>query len=108
MKDNITNEYYLGNVSCNGSNRIEFQSGDVIGYHQGRQVLYQLWNVRAHGYISYHSNEIYPLNSFSISDASSSNNIQPLIEVMYGELDNQIYIMLLKRIFGESKSFSCS
>ena len=87
MKDNIRNEYYLGNVSCNGSNRIEFQSGDVIGYHQGRQVLYQLWNIMANGYISYHSDESNPLNTFSISDASSSNNVQPLIEVMYGELD---------------------
>ena len=38
--DNITTNipgdgfYYLGNVSCTGTNRTEFQTGDVIEYHQ--------------------------------------------------------------------------
>ena len=35
MRDGNGDEYYLGNVSCTGNNRIEFQSGDVIGYYHG-------------------------------------------------------------------------
>ena len=88
MKDNIRNEYYLGNVSCNGSNRIEFQSGDVIGYHQGNSVHYRLWSVDINEYTAYyHRNEPNPLNTFNINDADDTgNDRQPLIQVMFGKI----------------------
>ena len=80
------NDYYLGAVSCTEKNRIEFQSGDVIGYHQGDSVLYQLWSINSNVYISYHRDANSPLNTFDISndDGLSANAQQPLIQVMYG------------------------
>ena len=83
------NNYHLGNVSCTGNNRIEFQSGDVIGYHHGSSVLYRLWSIDTNGYTSYyyrHTN--HPLNTFNISNGVTSySNRQPLIEVMYGKIN---------------------
>ena len=68
MRDGNGDFYYLGKVSCTGSNRIEFQSGDVIGYHQGSPVQYQLWSINADGYTSYYlnaSSTLYTLNNSS-------------------------------------------
>ena len=42
--------YYLGNVSCTGNERIEFQSGDVIGYYHANEVQYRLWSIDTTGY----------------------------------------------------------
>ena len=42
MSDGNGDEYYLGNVSCTGNSRIEFQSSDIIGYHHGSPVRYKL------------------------------------------------------------------
>ena len=82
-------DYYLGNVSCTGNNRIEFQSGDIIGYHHGSTVRYRLWSINAEGYKSHHRrNANSPLNTFDINhnDASSTDE-QPLIQVMYGKIN---------------------
>ena len=88
MMDENGNDYYLGNVSCAGNNTIEFQSGDVFGYHQSRAVRYQLWSIGSNGYTSYYRNTNIPLNTFTISnDVQSVSNRQPLIEVMYGKIN---------------------
>ena len=80
--------YYLGNVSCTGNNRTEFQSGDVIGYHQSSAVRYQLWSIESNEYTSYQHDVNSPLNTFVISnDNQSDSNKQPLIEVMYGKIN---------------------
>ena len=80
-------EYYLGNVSCTGSNRIEFQSGDVIGYHQGSPVLYKIWNIETRGYTSYYRDSNSPLTTFSINSVDGMlENRQPLIQVMFGKM----------------------
>ena len=50
---NMRDAYYLGNVSCTGDNRIEFQSGDVIGYYHSNEVRYRLWNIETMRYTSY-------------------------------------------------------
>ena len=78
---------YLGNVSCTGKNRIEFQPGDVIGYHQSSPVRYQLWSIESNGYTSYYRNTNSPLNTFIINDDQSVSDRQPLIEVMYGKIN---------------------
>ena len=83
----INNDHYLGNVSCTGNNRIEFQSGDVIGYHYGSPVHYRLWSIESNGYTSYYHNTNSPLNTFTISNGVRSvDNTQLLIEVMYGKI----------------------
>ena len=81
-------DYYLGDVSCNGNNRIEFQSGDVIGYHQGDEMRYRLWSIETMGYTSYYHDESNPLTTFNINNVDSTiENRQPLIQVMYGKIN---------------------
>ena len=94
MRDGNETDYYLGNVSCTGINRIEFQSGDVIGYHQGSDVLYQLWSIESNGYtFYYYHNTSSPLNTLSnSSDVQSAINRQPLIAIMYGKINKFMYV----------------
>ena len=89
-------DYYLGNVSCTGNNRTEFQSGDIIGYHHGSTVRYRLWSIDAEGYKSHHLGANSPLNTFDINhnDASSTDE-QPLIQVMYGKINTLTFIVKL-------------
>ena len=47
---NMGDVYYLGNVSCTGDNRIEFQSDDIIGYYHSNVVRYKIWNNITAGY----------------------------------------------------------
>jgi len=87
MTDDMGNEYYLGNASCTENNRIEFQSGDVIGYHQGF-IRYQMWNIRPMGYTSLRIDENNPLDIFNTDDVNNVfTNIQPLIQVMFGKIN---------------------
>ena len=96
MRDGNGNNYHLGNVSCTGNNRIEFQSGDVIGYHHGSSAFYRLWSIDTNGYTSYHHNntdnslEIFNINNNSVS---LTDNRQPLIEVMYGKINTLTLVM---------------
>ena len=84
-------EYYLGNVSCTGNNRIEFQSGDVIGYYHANEVRYRLWNIGTVGYTSYIRDEDSPPNTFSINNVDDSQTRQPLIQVLYGK-NTKLYV----------------
>ena len=79
-------EYYLGNVSCTGDNRIEFQSGDIIGHYHANNVLYQLWNIGTMGYKSYVRDEDSPPNTFNVNGVDDSLTRQPLIQVLYGKV----------------------
>ena len=78
-------EYYLGNVSCTGDSRIEFQSGDIIGHYHASDVGYQLWNIGTTGYTSHVRTENSPPNTFNVNGAENSFTRQPLIQVMYGK-----------------------
>ena len=83
-------EYYLGNVSCTGNNRIEFQSGDVIGHYHANEVRYRLWNIGTMGYTSYSRDEGSPLDTFNINNVDDSGIRQPLIQVLYGNINYYI------------------
>ena len=87
MTDGNGDDYYLGNVSCTGNNRIEFQSGDIIGYHHGSSIRYQLWNIETNQYTSYHRSSANPLSSFNINNAYDDLNEQPLIQITYGKVN---------------------
>ena len=87
MRDGNGDDYYLGSVYCTGNNRIEFQSGDIIGYHHGNEVLYALWNIEANQYTSYRRDSNNPLSSFNINNADDDLNEQPLIQIMYGKIN---------------------
>ena len=84
-------EYYLGNASCTGNNRIEFQSGDVIGHYHANEVRYKLWNIETMGYTSYIHDENNPPNTFNINNNDVDSQIrQPLIQVLYGKIRSYI------------------
>ena len=89
MTDDMGNDYYLGNVSCTGSNRIEFQSGDIIGYYQGSNLSYEVWssNNSIGNTTAIHLYEPTPPATFNLGsiDASGSN-AQPLIQILYGKM----------------------
>jgi len=79
-------EYYLGNVTCTGDNRIEFQSGDIIGHYHSNEVRYRLWNIGTMGYTSYSLDRNNPPSTFNINSADDTI-MQPLIQILYGEVN---------------------
>ena len=92
MRDGNGDDYYLGNVSCTGNNRIEFQSGDIIGYHHGDPLRYRLWNSGTNGYTTYRRSSSNPLNSFNTNNADDTfSDRLPLIQIMFGKI-NSAYI----------------
>ena len=98
MRNDSTGEYYLGNVSCNGDSRIEFQSGDIIGYYQGDPSRYQLWSIDATGYTSYYrEGSSDPLDTFNTNagNVMKTENRQPLIQVKFGNMIVFIAITLV-------------
>ena len=89
MTDDMGNDYYLGNVSCTGNNRTEFQSGDIIGYHQGSPLSYEVWS--SNNSIGYTTvirfAQPTPPATFNLGSIDASgNNIQPLIQILYGKI----------------------
>ena len=88
---NGDDEYYLGNVSCTGDNRIEFQSGDVLGYYHANEVRYRLWNIETMGYTAYSRERKNPPN-FNINGIDGTENRQPLIQVLYGKIASHVHM----------------
>ena len=86
MMNDGTRNYYLGNVSCAMGGRVEFQSGDIIGYNQGAPSRYSLWIISAVGYTSYSRNgRSSPSNTFNINNmVEISADMQPLIQMIFG------------------------
>ena len=94
MRDN-GDEYYLGNVSCTGNNRIEFQSNDIIGYYHGDPLRYTLWTIVTNGHtVHRRTDRSNPLNIFNTGNADDTfNDRQPLVQIMYGKI-KCTYILL--------------
>ena len=80
---NRRNNYYLANVAFTGSSRIEFQSGDIIGYYQPSDPRYTVWSVQTSGYNSY-SLSGRSSTTFSLNSANNDEGRQPLIQVSLG------------------------
>jgi len=99
MRDSMGDRYYLGNVSCTENTRIEFQSGDVLGYYQGDDLHYRMWNIETmeHTYYYYHienEDEDGPLTSFNLSNADNDIG-RPLIQLIFGKNITLILLLLL-------------
>ena len=77
--------YYIAAASLSENNRVEFQSGDVIGYLHRVTPCYTVWSNEAAGYTSYSNNDIFS-DTINIIDSSvtATANIQPLIQVDFG------------------------
>ena len=81
--------YNQANLPLYGNSRIEFQSGDVIGYYQSSLSLRLIWSIQTSGYTSYSNNVTSPSTSIDISIVENAdNNHQPLIAVMFGKTIN--------------------
>ena len=81
-------EYLLLNISLTGSDRIEFEAGDSIGYYQPSDSRYHIWSNATTGYISYYIETPISLNTFDLVTASNSMDRQPLIQLTTGVFYN--------------------
>ena len=75
------------NITLTGDERIEFQSGDVIGYYHPSDSRYEVRTVRTDGYIQYELNGSSTLTSVNLNTVSSddvTNQRQPLIQFTIG------------------------
>ena len=85
------NSYYLANVTFTGANRIEFQSGEVIGYHLPNTLRYTVWSIGTTGYTSFSISASSPLSRFRTDNADSMDSgRQPLIQVLYGKVTGDL------------------
>ena len=85
--DGSSTRYFFVNMSLNSSSRIEFQSGDVIGYYQPLNPLHGIWNIQTSGYTSYINTTLNPLASIDINNVEDTEtDHQPLIEVIFGKI----------------------
>jgi len=71
------------NIVLTDNDKIEFQSGDVIGWYQPSDVLYRLRTIQTIGYVQYEFDG--PLSSLDLNNADRSDNQrQPLIQFVIG------------------------
>ena len=85
---NIYNRgYYYANISLNRNSRIEFESGDVIGYYQPSNSRRLIWSIQTSGYTSYSNTVTSPSTSIDINNVDNiETNHQPLIEIIFGKI----------------------
>ena len=88
----IASYHYIYNASLNGSDQVEFQSDDVIGYYQPLQSIRKVRiNSNPNHTLYYKSNVDYTITRINISSEEYSKvTFQPLISVMTSE-----YIIIL-------------
>ena len=74
-------EYRTANVILIGSDKIEVQSGDVVGYYRESFALYRLRTIRTDGYILYEFDGSRAPTSVDLNNADRhTNDRRPLIE----------------------------
>ena len=78
-----SNEYWLLNVSLNGSDRIEFEAGDAIGYYHPLRSRYSVWSIQVAGYRAFR-NDTELLTTFNLSNYISIDRRRPLIQLTVG------------------------
>ena len=83
---NLREIYYLANVSLSDGKQIEFQSGDIIGYHQPADPRRLVWSIQTSGYTAYSNSVASSMNIIDISNADNvDNEHQPLVAIMFGK-----------------------
>ena len=83
----MSGSHYIYNVSLNGSDQIEFQSGDVIGYYQPSQSVIKVGiDYNPNHILYYKSNVDHTIATINTSSGEYSKaSVQPLISVMTSE-----------------------
>ena len=73
------------NITLTDNERLEFQSGDVIGFYHPNDTRYQLRTIRTDGYVLYEFNGSSTLTSVDLNTASDvMDERQPLIQFTIG------------------------
>jgi len=91
--------YALASVSFVGDERIEFQSGDVIGYYLPNNPRYTVWNIETVGFVSYTTSADNALASVSIIETNVETNRQPLIQMTIGKTNGLCCILMLLAVY---------
>ena len=81
-------DYYFANISFSVNETTQFQPGDIIGYFQPPSSRYTIWNVNNAEYTSLSSLNLLRAELLLANLFNRENNIQPLIQVLYGMMDN--------------------
>ena len=82
-------DYYFANISFAVDETTQFQPGDIIGYFQPSSSHYAISNVNSAEHTSLSSLNLFRIEVFVLANPlNRENNIQPLIQVLYGMMDN--------------------
>ena len=77
--------YRTVHIILNNSNRIEFQSGDVVGYYHPPDARYQVRYDFTYGYVAYQFDGIPALNSVNLTERFNISNFRrPLLQFNIG------------------------
>ena len=81
--DNFT--YWVVSITLNGDDRIEFETGDVIGYYHPARSCYNVWSIITTGYRGFANNFTTPLSTINLdTQYFTGSNRQPLIQFTIG------------------------
>ena len=76
-----TNDIYcIANIVLTGLDRIEFQSGDVVGWYTTPKARYGMMTILTDGFVA------------DISENAVGDQFQPLIQFQIGKYENYIRI----------------
>ena len=79
-------DYRTVNIILTGSDKIEVQSGDVVGYYRQSYSRYRLRTIQTDGYIQYEFEGSNNLTSVNLKIANNYiDERQPLIEFTVGK-----------------------
>ena len=86
--------YCIANIVLTGLDRIEFQSGDVVGWYTTRKARYGMMTILTDGFVVYFdlSYTLTPPTSADISENAVGDQFQPLIQFQIGKYENYIRI----------------
>ena len=74
-------------ITLTSENRIEFQSGDIIGYYHPHQSRYQIKDVSTRGYMLYRFDGSPAPNSVNLNAANDTFDYrQPLLQFTVGKI----------------------
>jgi len=79
------NNNYETSINLTGDGRMEFQSGDVIGYHHTLDAHYIIQDIQTEGYTLYQFSETLVAHSVNLTEAFAVLDFrQPLIQINVG------------------------
>jgi len=83
--DGDGNIFWLLKTFLDEGNKIEFESGDSVGFYHPPASHYHLWTIEATGYTGYGNISSNPLSTFSLDNSQiSAPDRQPLVEFTIG------------------------